>query len=348
MMFGRLILFWALSVLTCTNSTATSMGEALETGFINPGFHEKPDWFKNSFLDLRDDVSEAAAEGRRVILFFHQDGCPYCAKLLNENFALKSLVEKTKANFDVIAINIWGDREVSGLRGETTTEKALSSALKVMYTPTLLFLNEQGETVLRVNGYYPPHKFEAALDYVAGSLERKRSFRDYLSEVEPIPASGVLHHAPGYLPRPLDLRASRGENARPLLVTLEQRACAPCDELHSDILARPEVKASLQQFDVALVDVWSGEMLTTPLGERLRATDWAAKLKVHYAPSLLFFDAAGREVFRTDALLKAFHVHAAMDYVLTGAYQTQPNFQRFVQARADALRAKGIEPDLMD
>jgi len=37
-----------------------------------------------------------------------------------------------------------------------------------------------------------------------------------------------------------------------------------------------------------------------------------------------------------------------MDYVLTGAYQTQPNFQRFVQARADELRAKGIEPDLMD
>ncbi|MEN8166415.1 MAG: thioredoxin fold domain-containing protein [Pseudomonadota bacterium] len=348
MMFGRFILFWILSVLIGTNSTAASMDGALQTGLINPGFHEKPDWFKISFLDLRDDVSEAAAEEKRVILFFHQDGCPYCAKLLNENFAIKSLVEKTRKQFEVIAINIWGDREVIGLRGEETTEKALSSSLKVMYTPTLLFLNEQGETVLRINGYYPPHKFEAALDYVAGGIEQQQSFRDYLAQVDPIPTSGVLHHAPEYLPRPLDLRASRGEQARPLLVLMEQKQCPPCDELHSDILTRPEVKKSLQRLDVALVDVWSGELLTTPLGERLRATDWAARLKVHYAPSLLFFDAAGREVFRTDALLKAFHVHAAMDYVLSGAYRTQPNFQRFVQARADAMSAQGIEPKLMD
>lgn len=99
---------------------------------------------------------------------------------------------------------------------------------------------------------------------------------------------------------------------------------------------------------MALVDVWSAEKLTSPAGARLSANDWAELEKIHYAPSLLFFDQKGREVFRTDALLKAFHIHAAMDYVLTGAYKTQPNFQRFVQARAEAMRAKGIEPDLMD
>jgi hypothetical protein len=27
----------------------------------NPGYHAKPDWFKNSFLDIREDVAEAAA-----------------------------------------------------------------------------------------------------------------------------------------------------------------------------------------------------------------------------------------------------------------------------------------------
>jgi hypothetical protein len=36
-----------------------------------------------------------------------------------------------------------------------------------------------------------------------------------------------------------------------------------------------------------------------------------------------------------------------MDYVLSGAYREQPNFQRFIQARADALEAQGIHVDLM-
>ena len=37
-----------------------------------------------------------------------------------------------------------------------------------------------------------------------------------------------------------------------------------------------------------------------------------------------------------------------MDYVTTGAYLEQPNFQRFIDARADALRAQGVEVNLMD
>ena len=48
---------------------------------------EKPHWFKESFLEFEDDVAEAAAADRRVMLYFHQDGCPYCARLVEENFA---------------------------------------------------------------------------------------------------------------------------------------------------------------------------------------------------------------------------------------------------------------------
>jgi hypothetical protein len=63
---------------------------------------------------------------------------------------------------------------------------------------------------------------------------------------------------------------------------------------------------------------------------------------------MVMFDADGREVFRTEAYLKSFHVQSALDYVLSGAYAEQPSFQRFIQARAAALEAQGIHVDLMD
>ncbi|MFA7386616.1 MAG: hypothetical protein WCZ87_03030, partial [Thiohalobacteraceae bacterium] len=50
--------------------------DSLEPGMTNPGYHEKPAWFKNSFLDLREDVAEARAEDKQVVLYFYQDGCP--------------------------------------------------------------------------------------------------------------------------------------------------------------------------------------------------------------------------------------------------------------------------------
>jgi thioredoxin-related protein len=339
---GLLVLMTLLTPLLAVESA-----DGLNDGLVNPGFHEKPPWFKQSFLDLREDVQEAAEEGKRVMLLFHQDGCPYCAKLLNENFTLKQIVDKTKQNFQVIAINIWGDNEVTDLDGEITSEKQLALKLKVVYTPTLLFLDEQGRTVLRINGYYPPHKFTAALEYVATGQERKQRYREFLATRQPVAASGKLHLEEDYLQSPLDLQKA-ATSGKPLMVLMEMKQCPPCDELHQDILQREAIRSSLDLFDVALVDVWSSDALVTPTGETLSATEWAAEVKVNYTPSMLFFDRQGREVFRAEAYLRGFHTHAVMEYVLSGSYRDQPNFQRYVQSRADEMEARGVHIDLME
>ena len=136
-----------------------------------------PPWFAETFLDFRDDVRDAAKDDKRLMVYFGQDGCPYCTQLMTTNFSQQRIVEKTRRHFVAIALNIWGDREVTWVDGRTMSEKALARALKVQFTPTLLFLDERGAIVARVNGYYPPHRFEAALDYVAGQdgVEAQRS-----------------------------------------------------------------------------------------------------------------------------------------------------------------------------
>ena len=314
---------------------------------VNPGYHDKPEWFKESFLDIREDIAEAQAAGRRVLLYFYQDGCPYCAKLLQDNFGNRALSEKTRAGFDVIAINMWGDREVTDLAGRTTTEKAFAAALKVQYTPTLLFLNEAGEVVLRINGYFAPHKFAVALDFVAGHHETDSTFRAFYATVAPLAANAQLNRLAATLPRPLRL-AERGNSGRPLLVLFEQGNCAECDELHRDILPRSEVAHALTNVDLAQLDIHSGDQLQTPDGRQLRVRDWAEELGIQYAPSLVFFDPLGSEVFRTEAYLRTFHIHGAIDYVVSAAYRRQPSFQRFLQHRTEILGARGIKVDLLN
>lgn len=319
---------------------------ALEEGFVNPGYVEKPQWFKASFLDLREDVAEASDAGKRVLLYFYQDGCPYCEKLINTNFAQRSIMEKTRENFDVIAINMWGDATVTDLAGKEVSEKVFSRNMRVQFTPTLLFLDEQGEVALRVNGYYPPHKFMVALDYVAGRHEKEIAFRDYLAQQQPRAASGKLHIEKRFLQPPYRLTRQAGD--KPLLVLFEQKVCAVCDEMHGDAFRRPRSRKLMQQFDIAVVDIWSDEVLITPGGKSLSARQWARQLDVQYVPSMLFFDAGGEEVFRTEAYLRPFHLQSAMDYVASGAYREQPEFQRFVQERADRLEAQGVHVDLWE
>jgi thioredoxin-related protein len=315
---------------------------------FNPSPHaiDIPPWFRETFLDLREDVREAARDGKRLLVYFGQDGCPYCRELMRAGFGDKAIADKTRRHFHALAINVWADREVTWTDGRTFTEKTLAAFLKVQFTPTLLFFDESGRVALRLNGYYPPHQLHAALDYVAGRNEKKTAFADYLARHARAPASGRLHEQPFFLKPPLDLDRSRRTGARPLAVLFEQKVCAACDELHRQGFAHPDVRALVRHFDVARLELFGKERLTTPQGRTLTAEQWGRELKVAYAPTLVFFDEKGVESFRVEAYLRPFHLASSLDYVASGAYRKEPRFQRYIQKRAEAIRAAGGRVDL--
>jgi thioredoxin-related protein len=280
------------------------------------------------------------------MLYFGQDGCPYCRQLIVTNFSQRAIVDKTRRHFVAIALNIWGDRETTWIDGRTMSEKALARALDVQFTPTLLFLDEKGTVVARLNGYWPPHRFEAVLDYVSEHLEKHETLAAYLAQRTPQPGRATLANEPWFVPPPYDL--ARKPGGKPLAVLFETTDCGACDELHRDLLRRPDVTAQIARFDVARFALGAPTELTGPHGGRLRAAAWARELGVDYTPTFVFFDAGGREVFRIDAYMRGFHLASALDYVASGAYRSEPSFQRYVQARADRLRAGGTSIDLWE
>ena len=63
---------------------------------------ETPHWFKESFLEFEEDVAEAAADGKRVMIFFHQEGAPIardCWRKVSIIPTLKPIYEKTLMAF---------------------------------------------------------------------------------------------------------------------------------------------------------------------------------------------------------------------------------------------------------
>lgn len=336
------------AILLLTGSAVAATPGGLQEGLVNPGYEDKPSWFKTSFLDLGEDLAEANVVGKRLVLYFYQDGCPYCTKLLRENFGKPDLASFTQQHFEVIALNMWGDREVTDLHGQGQTEKAFAAAIKVQYTPTLIFLDEQGRVALRLNGYLPPEKFKAALTYVAEKQETRQNFATYLAKSTPVATKSTITPLADTLPRPLKLAVDRQFSYRPLMVLFEQPNCQPCDELHAEAFKNRALVTSSTNLDIAQVDITSSEPIQTPEGKTLAANAWAKQLGVQFTPSLVFFDQQGKEVFRTEAYLKTFHIHGAMDYVITGAYKHQPNFQRFLQRRNEELQARGFAVDLME
>jgi thioredoxin-related protein len=336
----------ALPAVLLTLLTAGAVCGQEKGRFLGAEASEPPTWFKQSFLELGEDVREAAASHKRVMLYFHQANCPYCSLLVKKNFTRPDIVAAMQEHIEPIAINIWGDREVTGTDGKVCTEKSLAAALKVNFTPTLIFLDEQGNVALRLNGYYPPERFRLALDYVAGHKERELGLHDYLASRLTATTAGKLHPEPFFLPPPYVLARNRVPAGRPLAVFFEQTHCADCRTLHEKILADPETRALVERFETVQLDMAKATPVITPAGQHTTAEAWARDLDLGYAPSVVFFDRHGKEVMRIDALLKRFHFQSVFDYVLQEAYLTEPSFQRFLSARAERLREEGVDVDI--
>ncbi len=297
---------------------------------------EHPAWFKESFLDLREDLREAIAAGKRgLIVYFGQEDCAYCEALIQVNWGREQdIVAYTRAHFDVVAIDIWGTREVTDLRGEVLSEREFAVREQTNFTPSLIFYDREGREALRLRGYYPPYKFRAALEYVADGFYRIESLRDYLARADPPPKFDLadLNEEPFFDPPPHALCRRRFPADRPLVVFFEQRECHACDILHSDPLQDPTTRALLDRFQVVQLDMSGDTPVITPAGERLRARDWAEALGLFYAPTLVFFDEQGHEVFRLDSVARLYRLRNTLRYVLAKGYREAP-LQRWREDR---------------
>ena len=105
------------------------------------GLH-KTAWMRDTFKDLTEDLAEANAEGKRLVLFFEQRGCIYCTKMHEEVFPRPEIASYIEENYFVVQLNLHGDIEVTDFDGEVLTEKQMARKWNVMFTPTILFLPE--------------------------------------------------------------------------------------------------------------------------------------------------------------------------------------------------------------
>jgi len=337
---------------TPANSTPASQGSyhgAMDTVY--------PDWFKTSFLELEEDILEAREADKRLMLVFHQPGCPYCNILVERNLAQKDIEETVKSHFDVIEINMWGDREVVNVDGGDYTEKTFAAELNVQFTPTVLVYEPDGSLALRMNGYYPPPKFRAALNYIIEEDNSELSFNEYLAGLNDLDSGS--ENTSMDLPRAdyigIDdfnpdetLTLPAANNTRPYILLFEQQDCSNCEQLHTDVLSVEASQELIRKFQVIRVDMWGNDAIRLRDGTNSSGRELAKNLNVHYAPTLVLYSADHREVIRSESWLKKFHTQSILDYVHSNAWQEQPSFQRYLSARADEIRETGESVDIFD
>lgn len=112
---------------------------AVELG--DDGLH-KPTWLRETFKDLREDLAEANATGKRLLITVEQRGCIYCTEMHETVFPDPEIDALIRDHYFVVQINLFGDVEVTDFDGTVLSEKDMAMRWGVMFTPTLIFLPE--------------------------------------------------------------------------------------------------------------------------------------------------------------------------------------------------------------
>ncbi|NEV62928.1 thioredoxin family protein [Thiorhodococcus minor] len=339
----------ALGALLAMPTLAQDAGEATQTadtpkGKVTGGkMSTHPDWFKESFLDIAEDVDEAAEDDKHVILFLEMNGCPYCFKMIEENFKGAPYSDFIQETFDVIALNVLGDREVA-LNAETSlTEKALAQQLGVSYTPTVVFLNQSNDPVARINGYRNPDDFKDVLDYVAAKAYASQTLAQYLQTRKTQPSYSFRDH-PQF--RDIDDLSSVGD--KPLALLFEDAACVACDALHDGHLGDPKVNEALKGFVVVRLDDRSDEPITAPDGTKTTPKALAETLGITYEPTLVLYD-KGQEILRIESMLYRYHFLGLLEYVGERHYEEYPNDPfDYINAKTAKLTSEGKDVSISD
>jgi thioredoxin-related protein len=252
-------------------------------------------FFAQSFGDLPEELAEAREAGKLgLLLFFEQEGCPYCERMLKTILNQPAVQDWYRERFVSIAVDINGDVELRDVDGIALPSKVFAEHRRVKTTPTLSFIDLSGaEVYRRVTMVSGPEEFMMMGQYIAEGRYTDTAWKDYAAEHPEVVNSATVQQVVDFRLEATEAAAS-GAN---LLLAVTRVGCPYCAKLRREILApmirsgeythRVLIREMLMEPDTAVTD-FSGQLTST--------AEIAARYGVSITPTVLLLDPSGRSL----------------------------------------------------
>ena len=97
--------------------------------------------------NLQTDAQQAVNDKKPIVLFFTLPNCSYC-RIVRYDYFLPMLKQRVVIDQPIIReISVTGQNRVTLFDGQRVSEAELAERYKVQMTPTVLFVNHEGDVV---------------------------------------------------------------------------------------------------------------------------------------------------------------------------------------------------------
>lgn len=114
-----------------------------------------------------------------LLVLFEQGDCHGCDVLHTEAFSSPE-ARQTLRSFETVQLNMWSETPVLTPDGRHLTAKNWATELGLFYAPSLVFFDERGEEIIRIDSVVRFHRLERVLNYVTtGAYKKHRNFQQW-------------------------------------------------------------------------------------------------------------------------------------------------------------------------
>ncbi|TVP98030.1 MAG: thioredoxin family protein [Balneolaceae bacterium] len=124
------------------------------------GYTNEIHWIK-----LSQAQEKSKKDGKPLFIFVEAEWCGICKRMLNSVFPQKGITELLTNNFHPVLIDL-DSRNAIMFNGEEISERNFARNMQVQQTPTMIFINAEGEVMGRQPGFMDQDELEKLLHYV--------------------------------------------------------------------------------------------------------------------------------------------------------------------------------------
>lgn len=141
---------------------------------------QNPERKSFDWIDLQTAQTLSAEDGKPLFVFVEAEWCGFCKKMKAEVFPDNDVSNYLDQNYHSVLIDL-GSKEEVIFNDEVTNERNFAREMQVMQTPTIIFIDRNGEVLGKQPGFLDSNELVTLLNYVLSDDFGSISFEEYSS-----------------------------------------------------------------------------------------------------------------------------------------------------------------------
>ena len=122
--------------------------------------------YEDFFLPAPHALDRSRWPGQRPLAVFFEQGDCHACDVLHTGPLHQDDISQRFQKWRSCQLDMWSDTPVLTPAGERTTARQWADRLGLFYTPTLIFFDERGKEILRVDSVVQFYRLRNVVDYV--------------------------------------------------------------------------------------------------------------------------------------------------------------------------------------